>query len=135
MCKKFLRPDQTGAAMSTVADAAMMARAMVAREARGSGDRANALRRLARRYGIPHGTLWALLYRPPHDLWAGVFLKLQAAYRAELTRQAEALAHEITLARAAGADGDDLARALGTLAAARDLSAADAPATHGVLRG
>ena len=88
--------------MSAVDAASSWTEAMVRRESRGHGDTDNALQRLSRRYGISYRTLWGLKYRKPKDIWATVYLKIQAAYECELERQKELLRHEIAIAQAKG---------------------------------
>jgi hypothetical protein len=74
-------------------------------EARGPGDIENAWRRLEARYGIPWRAFWALRYRPPREMAASIYLRLQAAYSAECQRQIRRLEHEIAITKAkAGAD-------------------------------
>ena len=105
--------------------AATMAEAMVRRETRGPGDTENAMRRLATRYGIPHGTFWSLKYRRPKDMLVSVFAKLSEAYDAECIRQQRLLDHERSIAAAAGRPVGLVARAsLGVVPAPVDEDAA-----------
>lgn len=67
---------------------------MVQRESRGAGDRINAMRRLANRYGLPYSTIWNLAYRPPRDLYVSIYEKIEAAYACETRRAVTALEHE-----------------------------------------
>jgi hypothetical protein len=90
VCKKELQE-------MSIASAQQMARSLVHREQRGPGDLENAMRRLETKYGIPFGALWSLRYRPPRDILASVYLKIQAAYQAECERQARLLAHEAAI--------------------------------------
>jgi hypothetical protein len=83
-----------------VNQAAEWANFMVLREARGPGDLPNAMERLERRYGIAIQTFWALRYRRPKDLLASVYLRLQAAHRAEVERQLKKLEHELAITAA-----------------------------------
>ncbi|WP_020184799.1 hypothetical protein [Methylopila sp. 73B] len=88
-------------------------------ESRGPGDTDNALRRLARRYGVAYATLWALRYRRPKDLYLSAYNKLAAAYRAERQRQFDRLAHDIEITKAiAGPDGAAVAAAEAVVQAA-----------------
>ena len=102
MRKKSLRGEQVNA----VPQAAEWSKALVQREARGSGDTENAMRRLEQRYGIPWRTFWSLRYRKPRSICADIWLSLRAAYLAECERQARKLEHEIEITRAI-AGGDD----------------------------
>lgn len=70
------------------------ARLMINRESRGPGDRTNAMRRIAKRNGLSFNLLWSLIYRPPSDMFCGVFDKLEKAYENELRRTADLLEHE-----------------------------------------
>jgi hypothetical protein len=81
---------------------------LLRQEARGPGDLPNAMRRLETRYGLPARTFWSLRYRPPADILAGVFVKLQAAYQAECQRQLRKLTHEIETAKLLGITVDDI---------------------------
>lgn len=81
---------------------------MVQRESRGAGDRINAMRRLANRYGVPYSTIWNLTYRPPRDLWVTVYEKLEAAYHAEIRRAVSVLEHERALYEARTKVGEGL---------------------------
>lgn len=88
---------------------------MVQRESRGAGDRINAMRRLANRYGVPYSTMWGLIYRPPRDLWVTVYEKLEAAYESELKKQQSLLEHERVLYEARTKFGAALSRAADSL--------------------
>ena len=85
-----------------VDDARRMARDLIARETKGSGDLENAMRRLETRYGVPYGFLWNLRYRPPKDLLMGLFLRLQEAYEQQLGEQIKRLEHERSITEAKG---------------------------------
>lgn len=76
-----------------------MALEMLRRESRGPGDLPNAMRRLGRRYDISWRLFWSLRYRPPPDVFVGVFRKLQAAYMAEIERQQRLLRNELEITR------------------------------------
>ena len=99
VCKAALHSETK---MTAVETASNWTEAMVRRECRGHGDTDNALQRLARRHGISYRTLWGLKYRKPKDIWATVYLKIQAAYECELQRQKGLLANEIAIAQAKG---------------------------------
>lgn len=107
-------------ATAYVERAAMMADAMVKRESRGPGDLDNAMRRLSRRYRIPHGTFWSLKYRRPKDMLVSVFAKLSDAYEAELERQRQALEHDLAIAKAKGGLAAAVARASARMAGETD---------------
>jgi len=89
-----------GTQVNTVEQSALWARELTRREARGPGDIESAWHRLARRYGVPFRTFWALRYRPPKTICADLYLRLCAAYQAECERQMRKLAHEIEIAKA-----------------------------------
>ncbi len=93
---------------------------MVKRESRGPGDRINAMRRLANRYGVPYSTFFNLVYRPPRDLWVSVYEKLEAAYESETRRAVTALEHERALYEARTKFGAALSRAADSLAGEDD---------------
>ena len=83
-----------------VEDAQKWVRLMVNRESTGPGDRVNAMRRLSRRHGVPYGTLWGLLYRPPQDLFVSVYQKLEKAYQSEIDKGINSLRHEKAITEA-----------------------------------
>lgn len=78
MCKKRLQSER-------LARARLIAGRLVHLEARGWGDRANAIERLTERHGLPRSLLWSLLYRPSVRL-TGAWGRLLAAYEAECER-------------------------------------------------
>ena len=99
--KKRLRGEE----VDRVLEAQDWSKALVQREARGSGDTENAMRRLEQRYGIPWRTFWSLRYRVPKTLCVNVWFQIRAAYLAECERQARKLQHEIEITKAiAGID-------------------------------
>lgn len=105
-----------------VDEAATWARDMERRETRGHGDRENAWRRLEARYGIPWRTFWALRYRKPASITIGLYVRLQAAYRAECERQMKRLEHELEITKAkAGAHHPAVVQAQAVVDAADDL--------------
>jgi hypothetical protein len=85
--------------MTGLTDARSWANELIRRESRGAGDTENAMRRLESRYGIPWRTFWALRYRPPADVFVGVYLQLRAAYEAECERQQRLFEHEREITR------------------------------------
>lgn len=92
----------------TVIEAQTWAESLLTRAHRGPGDTIdNAMGRVERKHGLPPRTLWKLRYRPPQEIVASVYLKLQAAYLAECERQAARLRHELELARKASGDALD----------------------------
>ena len=103
MCKKPLRVSQMSNADVTLARG--YADDLLRWETRGPGDTANAMRRLAHRYGVPVGLQWSLRYRPPKRLWSDLLSRIEAAHAAERQRQLRKLAHDAEVtARAAGSD-------------------------------
>ena len=66
-------------------------------EARGPGDTANAMRRIATRAAVPFGKLWALRYRPPKEIASHVLARIEAAHSAERERQLKRLAHDVEI--------------------------------------
>lgn len=110
-------------ASAYVEHAALMANEMVRRECRGPGDMDNAMRRLSRRYGIPHGTFWSLRYKKPRDMFVSAFAKLSEAYEAECQRQRKAIEHDIAVAKAKGGLAEALAIASARVAG--DLDAGE----------
>ena len=100
-------------AVTAAAKAQDWANELVRREARGPGDTENAMRRLEARYGIPWRAFWTLRYRPPADILTGLFLRLNAAYRAECDRQMRILEHETEITKIiAGPDAPAVRSAL-----------------------
>lgn len=83
-----------------IEEAQKMVRLMINRESRGPGDRVNAMRRLATRYGLTFNLFWSLTYRPPNDLMCSVYEKIRTAYESELRRAVSVLDHERKLAEA-----------------------------------
>ncbi|MCW2315294.1 hypothetical protein SAMN06265338_12416 [Rhodoblastus acidophilus] len=113
--------------MDAVEQAQSWASFLVKSEYRGPGDLPNAMRRVAARIGVSYSTIRKLRYAPPEDVFASVFLKLSAAYEAELRRQQNALAHELEIAQRTRPDSM-LVRASAALAgSAVSSSAASRP--------
>jgi len=77
-----------------VDEATSWAKKTVRRESRGPGDYANAMRRIADRYGIPYAALWRLHYKRPKSVVTEIYFALQAAYEAERQRQLKLLKNE-----------------------------------------
>ena len=94
-----------------IADAQAWANKLLQREARGPGDMENAMRRLEARYGVQWRTFWQLRYRPPADVFVGVYLSLKAAYEAECERQERLLRHEREITKAKVQDFEALGSA------------------------
>lgn len=106
MRKFSLRREQTVTSAATVEEASKYAHSLVSLRSRGSGDKANAIDRVARECGVPRGAVWALLYRRPKRVWADVLQNLRNGYVAACEAQLKALAHEIEITKAvAGSDG------------------------------
>lgn len=75
------------------------------------------MKRLGRRHDIPWRTLWNLKYRPPKDLFVGVFDKLKQAQIVEATRQIERIRNDIRIAELNGVDVKGLSDQAEALAA------------------
>lgn len=88
---------------TTVKQARDWADRLIAQEMDGAGDTGDAMRRVARRYGVPFSALWALRYRPPKDVFASVYLALFQAQEAMRDSQSRKLANEYAIAKATGA--------------------------------
>lgn len=99
--------------MSATSDAVAWANELLRRESRGPGDSENAMRRLEARYGISWRTFWQLRYRPPSDVFVGVYQRLHAAYLAECERQERLLRHEIEIVKAKGLASPAVTAAIG----------------------
>ena len=57
------------------------------------------MHRASTKYRIEHQTLWRLRYRKPKDMMLKAYLRLKAAYEAELSRQEAKLAHELEITK------------------------------------
>lgn len=102
--------------MSNAVDKAQLwVKTMISRESKGAGDTVPAMRRLSRRYGIPFSLLWNLRYRPPKDLFVGVYEKLHFAYEKELERSLAVLEHERSITKAKNWISKSLYRAANSL--------------------
>jgi hypothetical protein len=104
---------------SGATEARSMALKMLHLEARGPGDLPNAMRRLGRRHGLSWRVFWTLRYRPPPDVFVGVYRKLEAAYLAELERQQRLLRHDIEITRLKAGPDHPAVRAAETLVGAK----------------
>lgn len=101
-----------------VDQASAWAKRLTQSEARGPGDIENAWHRLESRYGVPWRTFWALRYRQPAEISAGIWLLLKSAYQAECERQLRKLADEVKITKAiAGPDDVTVAAAEAVLGA------------------
>ncbi len=85
--------------MTYVDQAAEWARALTRTETRGPGDQPSAWRRLEARYGISVHTFWSLRYRKPQGIDVSIFVRIQAAYVAECSRQKRRLEHELEITK------------------------------------
>lgn len=104
MSEEFLRDRKMDEAV-WVAEASELARRLTLSEARGPGDMENAWRRLEARYGVPWRAFWALRYRTPGAVTAGILNGLKSAWAAERERQMRRLQHELEITRTtAGTD-------------------------------
>lgn len=70
-----------------VDDATDWAKALVLAETRCAGDYGNAMRRVARRVGVPFSVLWNLHYRSPKTVEANAFERLGVSYANVQNRQ------------------------------------------------
>lgn len=75
-------------------------------EVRSGLNRPSARERAERRLRLPPGTLYALRYRPPKQIAAGLYEQLRQAWITACERERKALEHQVELARAAGLDVD-----------------------------
>lgn len=84
-----------------IQQAATWSKELTRMRSRGPGDLENAMRGIEREYGVDYWTLWQLRYRLDRfrDIGVSVYMRLQAAYQAECTRQMRRLQHEISIAR------------------------------------
>ena len=101
MSKEFLRDGKMDSEAVFVSEASQLARQLTRSEARGPGDMENAWRRLEARYGVPWRAFWALRYRTPNAVTAGILNGLRSAWAAERERQIRRLTHELECTRAA----------------------------------
>ena len=103
---------------ATVEQSQDWARKIVNADVRGPGDLENAMRRVESRFGIPFAALWALRYRPPKDVAASIYLRLQQAhaavcesqmrkYQDELEKVRQTTGHSAAFVRAAVAVAGD----------------------------
>lgn len=110
MQKNVFAPVKGDEMDATVEQAAEWAEALLQRSYRGPGDTIEAaMYRAETRFGIAAQTFWTLRYRRPRDILASVYLRLQAAYEAEVAVGAARLKHEAELTKQVG--GNDAATA------------------------
>lgn len=111
MCKTCLQVTQMVTA--EVSQAKALAQELLRWESRGPGDTDNAMRRIARRYGINYSALWSLRYRSPKRIWADVLTGIVVAYETERERQLRKLGNETeeTARLATGIDLNSVAKA------------------------
>lgn len=57
------------------------------------------MHRASRIYRVEHQTLWKLRYRKPKDMLIKAYLRLKAAYQAEIEAQEAKLAHELEITK------------------------------------
>lgn len=112
MCKVYLR-GLIMRAEAFVEEASVWAKALVRQECRFPGDYLPAMRRVARRLGLPFSILWALHYRKPKSLAVERYAALARAYADE---QARKYREERAAITATTALGKALLRALDSLA-------------------
>jgi len=77
-----------------VEEATTWAKRLVHRASRGPGDYDNAMRRVAREIGVPYAKLWALHYRKPKGVFAGIYHRLKDAYESAYGHQLRALQND-----------------------------------------
>lgn len=83
-----------------VDEAANWANELIRRQHRGPGDTVEAaMHRASNKYRIDHQTLWRLRYRKPKDMLVKAYVRLKAAYEAEIERQEAKLAHELEITK------------------------------------
>lgn len=121
MVKKSL----SGAQMpktATVDDAVTWSKELTRMRTRCPGDLENAMRSIERDYGVDYWVLWQLRYRAQtiKDVGATVYLRLQAAYRAECDRQWRRFEHERKTTEATGRIAGGLVSAADALAGTED---------------
>jgi hypothetical protein len=94
-------------------------RRMVATEAKGWGDQANAQKRLGDRYGLPFWALDHLRTGRAKTVEAGLFARIRAAYIDLCERQVVKLQHELAVEKAISGDDtlEDFEREAQALAA------------------
>lgn len=96
----FEKSSTGGRSVSTVPLASSYARKLVQHEQRSSGaDTKAAIAAVARRLRRPSGSIWSLLFRPPKDVAAGLFLALEAAVESALVRNIKELEDELAAVR------------------------------------
>lgn len=105
MRKVSFTREQKVTSAATVQEASKYAHSLVSLRSRGSGDKANAIDRVARECRVSRGAIWSLLYRPPKRVWADVLQSLRDGYVAACEARLEELKHEIAITKAlAGSD-------------------------------
>lgn len=57
------------------------------------------MHRVSVKHNIDRQTLWSLRYRKPRDIMARAYLRLKAAYQAEIEHQEAKLAHELEITK------------------------------------
>ncbi len=112
-----------------VEDASGWARFLHEQERQGHGDAEAALKRAARKAGVPHSKLWSLVHRPHviKDIGTSIYFALLAAYERECARQAQMLENQLEIARQKSRAGAPLVRAAARLSGRVD-DISEAPA-------
>lgn len=115
MCREFRHQERK--VMSSATAAADIIRRMVRNEVKGWGDQENALRRIARRFGIPFWTLNHIRTGRAKTVDADVITRIREAYAEHCRQHAARLLHEAEMAKAGNpdvhlADIEDQIRAL-----------------------
>lgn len=107
---------------AVVDHAALMARDLVHRECRGSGDKDNAMRRVEAKWGVPYADLWKLHYRKPKDIFVGAYLRLLNAAELQRETQIKRLEHERQITQVTGRIASALVAAADALGGAESRS-------------
>jgi hypothetical protein len=98
--RKSSLTDRQMSDVAYVDQAAQWSKDLTRMRARGSGDTDNAMRDIARDYGLDYWALWRLRYRRQQikDIGVTLYMRLLNAYQNECQRQAARLSHEQRIA-------------------------------------
>jgi len=108
---------KTATPAAFVEEAAGWAGFLLKTEVARHGDTDQAMRRAAKKAGVPHSRFWSLVRRPQtlKDIGASIYFSLHHAYQAECERQQRLLQHELDIARAKAGPRSALVRAAARL--------------------